>query len=264
MPRPNAIAISMRVLRKAIWAIGALFCSVLIGLVTALTVLAASICPNCYGLRHIGHNIYAEAPNAAITSDVIRAQGMVAAVWGKLRANPRILICQSNQCQTRLDAGQALGMSYGAWAVHIGPKGINSTIIAHELAHAELFHRTGILPMALGQVPVWLNEGLAVIISQDARYLHRDCAQFSHTDLPQTAKDWRGKAAQDHMRLYPAAACKAKAWLAAQGGAAAFFNNFLPLASLSLATVIKPMPIDIGPYPILQFGFGGIACKVLQ
>lgn len=191
-----------------------------------MPVLAASICPSCYGLRHMGQNIYTDAPSAAITTDVIRAQGMVAAAWGNLHANPRILICQTYPCQTRLGGGRALGMSYGAWAVHIGPTGVNATIIAHELAHAELIHRVGILPMARGQVPVWLNEGLAVIISQDARYLNRDCAQIGQIDLPQTAKDWRRKAAQDHIRLYSAAACQAKGWLAVKGGLISLARNF--------------------------------------
>lgn len=216
----------LRIMRKAAWTIGALFCVATLGVVTALPVLAASICPSCYGLRHMGQNIYADAPGAAIATDVIRAQGMVAAAWGKLRANPRILICQTSQCQTRFGGGQALGMSYGAWAVHIGPTGTNATIIAHELAHAELFHRVGILSMAQGQVPVWLNEGLAVIISQDARYLHRDCSLFGQIVLPQNAKDWRRNAAQDHLHLYTAATCKAQGWLAQKGGFSAIARNF--------------------------------------
>ena len=222
----NGVDMILRLMRRAAWTIGALLGFATFGLATSMPVLAASICPSCYGLRHLGQNIYADAPSAAISTDVIRAQGMVAAAWGSLRANPRILICQTLPCQTRLGGGQALGMSYGAWAVHIGPKGTNATIIAHELAHAELVHRVGILPMALGHVPVWLNEGLAVIISQDARYLHRDCAQIGQINLPQTAKDWRRKAAQDHIRLYTAAACQAKGWLVAKGGLTSLSRNF--------------------------------------
>jgi hypothetical protein len=213
-------------IRRGIWAICAVFCLATLGIATKMPVLGASLCPSCYGLRAIGQNIYSDTASVVIQKDLGLARKMVAAVWGDLQATPRILICQTNQCQTRLGGGHALGMSYGEWAIHIGPNGANATIIAHELAHAELFHRVGMLSMAQGQVPAWLNEGLAVITSQDIRYLHRDCRLFSHIVLPNTAKEWRRKAAQDHDRLYTAAACQAKGWLAENGGLSTFTRNF--------------------------------------
>jgi hypothetical protein len=217
-------AVVLRILQLSAWVFIAVFGLALAGIVTTMPALGASICPSCFGLRHMGQNIYADIPSTRLASEVTQARNRVAAAWGRLRAEPLILICQTDLCHSRLGGGQALGMTYGEWAVHIGPKGANATIIAHELAHAELFHRIGILSIARGEVPAWLNEGLAVIISNDPRYLQPDCGPFAQIDLPETASEWRSRASVDHVALYTAAACQTQDWLAARGGLHAIGN----------------------------------------
>jgi hypothetical protein len=53
--------------------------------------------------------------------------------------------------------------------VMIGPKGQNVDVVAHELMHAEIYHRVGYLKRLL-QLPTWFDEGVAMQVDHRPRY----------------------------------------------------------------------------------------------
>jgi hypothetical protein len=46
-----------------------------------------------------------------------------------------------------------------------------SGILAHEFSHVDLHTRIGLMRFLAGAIPAWFDESLAVIVSDDARYL---------------------------------------------------------------------------------------------
>jgi hypothetical protein len=50
----------------------------------------------------------------------------------------------------------------------VGPKGQNVDVVAHELMHAEFFHRMGFLKSV--QLPIWFNEGVAMQVDYRPQY----------------------------------------------------------------------------------------------
>jgi len=57
----------------------------------------------------------------------------------------------------------------GRACVMIGPNGQNVDVVAHEMAHAELFLRVGWLARWL-QIPTWFDEGVAMQVDYRSRY----------------------------------------------------------------------------------------------
>lgn len=102
------------------------------------------------------------------------------------------------------------------------PPGLNRVIAAHELSHVELRERLG---SAADKVPQWFDEGLAVVVSDDRRYLTPAsggatdrCRVRSDEALPETLHDWLAWPSDDGHRLYAVSACRVDRWLAAHGG----------------------------------------------
>ncbi len=53
--------------------------------------------------------------------------------------------------------------------VMIGPKGQNVDVVAHELMHAEIHHRVGLLAYFL-KIPTWFDEGVAMQVDYRPQY----------------------------------------------------------------------------------------------
>ncbi len=99
-------------------------------------------------------------------------------------------------------------------------------ILLHEFSHVELHARVGLWGMLTGAIPAWFDEGLAVLVSQDQRYLDAEnealgCDEVRADSLPVSSRDWRRQAGRHAQRLYHDAACAVQARLADKGGLAA-------------------------------------------
>jgi hypothetical protein len=87
----------------------------------------------------------------------------------------------------------------------------------------ELHSRTGQFRLLTRAIPAWFDEGLAVIVSDDARYLGPGttsatrCLAEPHGDLPSSPFQW-GPAAGKTPGLYAQAACRVMRWMEANGG----------------------------------------------
>ncbi|MCO4054640.1 MAG: hypothetical protein HEQ16_11440 [Bosea sp.] len=107
--------------------------------------------------------------------------------------------------------------------IRLAPRGLNLTILTHEFSHVELHRRIGVLKLLRGAIPAWFDEGVAVIVSDDERYLnpgataHDRCKREVARPLPVSAFVWAPEAGKDPM-LYADAACLAVRWMDINGG----------------------------------------------
>ena len=134
-------------------------------------------CPSCHGLDQIAPNVFVETTIERTERDQILAGIQIARqrtteFFGSLKSNPRIVVCRSERCAYPFGSkGTEGGISYGWMGILLRPSSIFATNATHELVHIELHWRMGINGWARGTVPVWFDEGLATVISQDPRFM---------------------------------------------------------------------------------------------
>jgi hypothetical protein len=208
---------------------------------SAVTVLfwpayAASFCPRCFGLEPLESQVWIEntatqAQRSLAEQALHEARRRVEVFLGPLHATPVTIVCVSEDCYRRISrAGETRGISYFDLVLVLSPRGINAFIPAHEITHIE-FHRL----VGFRDVPAWFDEGLAVYVSDDPRYLRPvsagdRCIVDPSGTLPVSKPDWFVEAGRDH-ELYAKAACRVARWLAAHGGPAAVTKLSVALAN---------------------------------
>lgn len=202
--------------------LGILIASVLSGIAAVVAFYppaAAAVCPTCYGLVPTGINIYSESQDewaAARALDIVEtARQQVRYFYGSLESNPRILICFTEACYKRIGGGGSTGMALLDFALLLSPRGDRTVIATHEMSHIELHERLGLWRTVRRRVPQWFDEGLAVLISDDRRYLRSPaeadrCIVKDAEDLPTDRSAWVVEA-RNH-RLYAKAACRVYRW----------------------------------------------------
>jgi hypothetical protein len=186
---------------------------------------AAAGCPPCTGFADLGNNIYVEKSmpaddRLAAKATIEAARSRVRAFYSDLQSSPRVLLCATDACYRPLGGGSR-GITLLDQALILSPRGIDTVIAAHELAHAELHKRIGIRATLFRSVPQWFDEGLAVVVSNDPRYLAlgpNRCRMEPGDDLPNSRAAWIETA--ENASLYARAACKVSRWLDTHGGAA--------------------------------------------
>ncbi|MFB9893986.1 hypothetical protein [Planobispora takensis] len=146
---------------------------------------------------------------------VERADKRVRDFFGGRESSPDILVCLSDDCYRRIGGGRERGIAVLNRAVMLSPRGVDSVIASHELTHVELHERlTG------AEVPQWFDEGLAVLVSDDPRYLAPTgdrCLLDPRRPLPATLEEWLRTASADS-QVYARAACRVSRWAQANGG----------------------------------------------
>jgi hypothetical protein len=188
--------------------------------------VAATTCPGCYGLRQVRPGLYVEpgqptARERQIVKVIDEAERRVAAFYAGRRSAPDVLVCLTAACYERIGGGRERGIAVLNRAVMLSPDGIDPVIAAHELSHVELHTRLGSGARA---IPQWFDEGLAVVVSDDTRYLRPRtaagedrCRVSTREALPRTLDAWLRTARSDH-DAYAKAACRASRWILANGG----------------------------------------------
>jgi hypothetical protein len=119
---------------------------------------------------------------------------------------------------------RAFAYDAGGYAViRFSPRGLSRVIITHELTHVEVHERIGFLNHMRGAFPAWFDEGLAVLLSDDPRYLKpgrtaaERCQPTPDGELPSTPLSWDEMAGKSEW-IYAKAACEVMRWMDANGG----------------------------------------------
>lgn len=207
-------------------------------LVAVQPAIGAIACPACYGFADAGSGLYVEAATepaerARLARLVDGARQRVRAFFGDLQAAPMVFLCISEACYRQV-AGGSRGITYLDVALFLSPRGLDAVIATHELTHAEFHARIGLAGNLLGRVPAWFDEGLAVVVSDDRRYLAPPeagdrCLAEPSNALPENVRDW-ARAAGREPTIYADAGCRVGRWLAGKGGAQ---------AALALASAVR-------------------------
>jgi len=190
--------------------------------------VAAYACPSCYGLQRVTGSLFVDP--AMSVEDRTRLQEVVALAavqvadfYGSFDRQPTVLACATEECDRKLGGKGARANTYGTTFIRLSPRGLNQTILAHEFSHVELHARIGGFRLLMGAIPAWFDEGLAVIVSDDARYLRPGatsatrCLAEPDGDLPSSSFQW-GPAASKTPSLYAQAACRVMRWMEENGG----------------------------------------------
>ncbi len=181
--------------------------------------VAAYFCPPCYQLVPAGNRVFvdegmSEDEVTRFRANLGEARDSVTAFFGLTQTNPVVLVCSTATCNSRLAAGNAKARTFGDRFIVVSPQGDDATILAHELAHAEVNGRTGLWKMIRGTLPAWLNEGIVVVASGDQRYLKTDrqgqlqCIVEPDENLPVSRRVWREEAGKRTRPIYAMAACR--------------------------------------------------------
>jgi hypothetical protein len=199
-------------------ALGVLLLAAVVGVVTAFPAVAATACPGCYGLQQVRPGLHVEpgltaAQQRQVRDAVDEGTRRVAAFYGGLHSDPAFLACVTDACYERMGGGGERGVAVLNRAVMLSPRGIDPVIAAHELSHVELHALVG-----SASVPQWFDEGLAVLVADDARYLlpagaGDRCRVPPAGPLPETLDDWLRAAGADQ-KIYAQAACAVSRWVA--------------------------------------------------
>jgi hypothetical protein len=111
------------------------------------------------------------AERAALSELTVAARARIAETYGPHRADPRIVFFEPSRLSAALGLNGTGSTSFipGGACVLIGPAGRNVDVVAHELMHAEILDRAGYWAR-LWQLPVWLDEGLAMQVDRREHY----------------------------------------------------------------------------------------------
>src|SRR5262249_50618264 len=137
---------------------GALTLALAGSIALAEPVLAAIVCPACFGFERLSGAVYvdhamSDEERTAFRRALVEADARLTAFYGDVVARPIVLACSTDACDARLHGGGARGAAYLTIALRLAPLGLNPTIIAHERSHIELHSRIGLWRLAEGGIP---------------------------------------------------------------------------------------------------------------
>lgn len=209
---------------------------VALALVTAMVMylmarpMAAATCPWCFGLEKAADGVYVQTSMSTIerkhviaTVDAARSQATQ--FYGGLEHAPRILICADDACYERLGGmpGTATG-AMGSSVLEVSHLGSQQQVfITAGFSRAELYGRIGFWKFNMGAVPMWFDEGLAVVVANDSAYILPPgrgdrCKAGSFPDMPANPSEWQEELQTEGDILYAQSACKVNMWMVQNGG----------------------------------------------
>ncbi len=192
-----------------------------------------AIYPQAFGFSKLVDGIYAERLSydqnqqilEAVQGGIDRAQSFYS---GSIDL-PIVLVCTTAKCDAGISGMQGeKAKTYGTWITQISSRGIDKRTIAHELSHVELRRLIGYAAVGQGKIPAWFDEGLAVIVSKDDRYLKVDgddlsCLVDEDVQLPTSPADWL-RDVKTRRNSYANAACRVLHWMNDNGGGSGVIN----------------------------------------
>ena len=131
--------------------------------------------PALFGMDRIGENVFVDPEmkvdaRRRFLASIDSARGLTQRAFGTLLSKPKIIGCSSEECFKSFGEEYPKAKAYHHWWILVSPRGLLAFVVSHELAHAELHRRLGFY-RTFFDYPHWRDEGMAVWVSQDPRYL---------------------------------------------------------------------------------------------
>ncbi|CAA6821542.1 MAG: Unknown protein [uncultured Thiotrichaceae bacterium] len=176
------------------------------------------------GMIELSPNIYVDpamssARRQQLLDDIKRAEGRIANFFGgEMQSTPTIHACVTKQClQAFSDAHLEFeAKALGASTILLAEAGCNETIITHEMTHIELHQRLG-KDINLNKIPMWFDEGLAVLACKDPRYTKGAGLHAHHgIQLLKTESQWLS-AINNYKKPYQRSYQRVQEWHASAG-----------------------------------------------
>lgn len=194
-------------------------------------VAAAVVCPGCYGMERVHSHLIVDKGMPApvrrqLRIDAEQAASTVSAFYGAFERQPILVGCSTEECDRNIGGRGAYAVTISTpvvTIVRLSPRGLTPTILSHEFSHVELQRRIGMRARLAGAFPTWFDEGIAVVVSADNRYLKpgntalERCVRDTDAPLPNSPFEWSAVAGSDHM-IYADAACRVLRWMELNGG----------------------------------------------
>lgn len=187
--------------------------------------VAPMLCPWCFGFERLEPGLFiektaSETARQQTEATLHQSKLAVGRYFGPLQSDPEIFVCVTNGCYVHAErrGGRTLGISFLDWVVLLSPRANAKVALAHELSHTELHTRLGPRMFA---VPIWFDEGLAVNVSDDPRYLAPSgsdtrCTVPPPARMPLNGATWVS-ATEASNTPYAEAACLVSIWLQRKG-----------------------------------------------
>jgi len=126
------------------------------------------------GMVRIAPNIYVDPEMSATKHQqflqvVKQSKSSISSFFGGMQSNPGIYACTTKPCFRKFGGIPAKAKAIGDDKVLLSLEALNKVTLTHELAHVELHKRLGSAHV-WNKVPMWFDEGLAVLACKDPEY----------------------------------------------------------------------------------------------
>lgn len=99
---------------------------------------------------------------SSLSNSVQAAVEIVSDIYGTPTSNPRIIAtAETKHAKFGFNLTGMQSSGFFRECIFLGPKGLNTDVLAHELVHAEVRHRTDLF-VELTQLPAWFIEGTGI------------------------------------------------------------------------------------------------------
>lgn len=151
--------------------------------------------------------------------DIERSKRSIAHFFGgEMHSAPTIYACVTPQCLQKFSGNHPKieAKALGGGTIVLAEAGCNETIITHEMTHIELHHRLG-ERVNLNHIPMWFDEGLAILVCKDPRYTQKiDAYAPDATRYLRTEAQWV-LAVNNHRQPYQVSYQTVQKWYAQVG-----------------------------------------------
>jgi hypothetical protein len=127
-----------------------------------------------HGMTCIAPNIYVDPAMSKqqqkeFLQTVKQSRLGISRFFGGMKSKPDIYACTTTSCFSKFGGVPAKAKAIDDNKVLLSSRALNKTTLSHELAHVEFHKRRG-TPHLWHKIPMWFDEGLAVVACKDTKY----------------------------------------------------------------------------------------------
>lgn len=144
--------------------------------------------PSASGMVQITATLYVEPTMSAeqrrdLQHQIELGRAQAEAFYGSIITAPYFVTCVTTQCSVRFGSYGEPATAFGDMAIRLTLNGRLTQLVAHEWSHAELYRRAGGW-RHIGQIPRWFDEGVAVVVANEALHSPANWQEIARRSLP--------------------------------------------------------------------------------